>query len=141
MDESTTNAVRMARDRQSTWTQSFVFPVGKTKVDLSVAMGPKAIMPPLAMNQPKVLPSPSRYLFDPLIYTGEGALEQLTSDLKSACPGCVLYRCQNDHAKLYTMYVFRCSRYYVQEDVKEFTPGYFTQQGVQTETNKQMRND
>ena len=29
----------------------------------------------------------------------------------------------------------------MQEDVKEFTPGYFTQQGVRTETNKQMQKD
>ena len=85
MDESTTNAVRMARVRESTWTQSFLLPVGKTKVDLSVAMGTKAIMPTLAMNQPKVFPSNSRYLFDSSIYTGLGALGKLTSDLKSAC--------------------------------------------------------
>ena len=44
-------------------------------------------------------------------------------------------------AKLYTTYTFRCSHYYVQEDVKEFTPGYFTQQGVRTETNKVRQND
>ena len=68
MDESTTNAVRMARLRESTWTQPFVFPVGKTQIDLS-AVGTKAITPTLATNQPKMFPSNSRYLFDPLIYT------------------------------------------------------------------------
>ena len=96
-------------------------------------------MPTSAMNQPKMFPSHSQYLFDPLIYTGLGALEQLSSDLKSACPGCVLYPCRGE-ATLYTTYIFRCSHYYVQK-AKEFTPGYFTQQGVRTETNKQSPNE
>ena len=91
MDSSTTDAVRMARVHESTWTQPFLFPVGKTKMDLSGAVGTGAITPTLATNQPKMYPSNSRYLFDPSIYTGAGALEQLTSDLKAACPGCILY--------------------------------------------------
>ena len=125
MDESTTNAVRMARVCESMWTQSLLFPLGKTKIDLSVAIGTKAIMPTSATNQPKMFPSNSRYLFDPSIYTGLGALEQLSSNLKSACPGCVLYPCRGE-AILYTTFTFRCSHYYVQKDVKEFTPGYYS---------------
>ena len=140
MDESTTNAVQMARVRESTWTQSFLFPVGKPKIDLSVAIGTKAIMPTSATNQPKMFPSTSLYLFDLSIYTGLGGLEQSTSHLKSACPGCVLHPLHGEN-KTYTTYTFRCSHYYVQENVKESTPGYFTQQGVRTETNKVRQSD
>ena len=140
MDESTTDAVRMARLRESTWTQPFVFPVGKTKIDLSVVVGTKAITPTSATNQPKMYPVVSRYLFDPSIYTGLGALEQLKSDLKAACPGCVLYPICGE-GKVYTTYTFRCSHYYVQENVKQFSPGSFTQQGVRPETNKVRTND
>ena len=124
MDAATTNTVLKERECQLTWDQCFLFPIGKTKVKLSVTIRYNAIMPQATMNQPTLFPSGSRYKSDPSIYTGKGALEHLMSNLQSACPRDVHYPyCSN--AKLGDTF-FCCSHYYVQEDVKNFHPDFFT---------------
>ena len=113
MNADTTNAVLAEQEGQLQWEKPFLFPVGAIKVNLSVAMRNNAMTPPGATNQPKIFPTSSRYLFHPSIYNGVAALKQLTNDLQSCCPGCVLYPCCSNNGTISASCVLRCSHYFV----------------------------
>ena len=100
MDSSTATAIlAMHRDLQS-WTQPFWFEMNNVKLDLSLAIGPKASTPPGSEQyQPKKYPvlgknkqTTSRFRFDPKCYRGEKDEDRLVNDVREACVGSLLYR-------------------------------------------------
>ena len=116
MDSSTANVIlALHRDLQS-WTQPFWFEMNNIKLDLSLAIGPKASTPPGSEQyQPEQYPvlgnnkqTTSRFRFDPKYYCGEKDENRLVNDVCEACVGSLLYR-NSSHEGVFRSVRLTCS--------------------------------
>ena len=105
-------------------------------VDLSTAVGPNAVTPKGAPDQPRFHPKQSKYQFDPILFNGPDAKSDLIDLLSRSCPGCTLYLQLNGSKN--HQYQLRCNHYPIehQSSIKFSDPQCFTKDNVAPITNK-----
>ena len=97
------------QDDASQWESKPILSHKGVSVDLSTAVGPNAVTPKGAPDQPRFHPKQSKYQFDPILFNGPDAKSDLIDLLSRSCPGCTLYLQLNGSKN--HQYQLRCNHY------------------------------
>ena len=124
------------QDDASQWESKPMLSHKGVSVDLSTAVGPNAVTPKGAPDQPRFHPKQSKYQFDPILFNGPDAKSDLIDLLSRSCPGCTLYLQLNGSKN--HQYQLRCNHYPIehQSSIKFSDPQCFTKDNVAPITNK-----
>ena len=143
MELSTQNAILHHYEKSLSWKQKFYITHDDQEVDLSLSIGPDAVTPSNAPDQPNHFDFTSKYRF-PKQFDSIDKIKSLQDYLKDHCLIGAKFALSHGVVshKFYKRFSIRCSRYRNVEELlreKNFKDGKYVQEGVTRVTHKRSK--